>query len=66
VHQASLIELGLVLFLITFIVLALSKLLLRSSPRAKGAHMTERPPNRHPRARALRRIARASSSTAST
>jgi phosphate transport system permease protein len=40
-HQASLIYLGLVLFFITFVVLALSKLLLRSCARGEGApHMS--------------------------
>lgn len=37
-HQASLIYLGLVLFFITFIVLALSKLLLTQLERNEGAH----------------------------
>lgn len=38
VHTAALIELGLVLFLITFIVLALSKLLLLRLQRGEGGH----------------------------
>jgi phosphate transport system permease protein len=38
VHTGALIELGLLLFLITFIVLALSKLLLLRLQRGEGAH----------------------------
>ncbi len=38
IHTAALIELGLVLFLITFIVLALSKLLLLRLQRGEGSH----------------------------
>ena len=36
-HQASLIYLGLILFFITFVVLALSKWLLASMQRQEGA-----------------------------
>lgn len=38
IHTAALIELGLVLFLITFVVLALSKLLLLRLQRGEGGH----------------------------
>ena len=70
-HQASLIYLGLVLFFITFVVLAFSKLLLMQLRKGEGTpHMsavapTPRRSEALTRLRAARHRARASASTSS-